>query len=304
MQIFGFTRYGGPEVMGHLTPTDAVPGPGQVLIRFAASGVNPADIKVRNGERQGAVEVRFPMAMGREASGVVVACGPGVSGFAPGERVFGACSAGTGALADLVILDAAAAAKVPDGLADEAAACIPVSWGTAYDALDGLNLSAGDTWLVVGAGGGVGTAALQLARAHGVRALGVASPGKRALIEECGGVHLAAGDGWPEQVRTLAPHGVQGVLDCVGGPELERAASLLAHDGRLLSVAASKQAAQRGGSGVTRRRTSAVFARIADLLAAGTLTPVISGTYPLAEAAEAIAAVESGHAAGKVVVVA
>lgn len=304
MRMFGFSRYGGPEAMEHLEAPDPEPGPGQVLVRMTAAGVNPADIKVRNGQRDGVVEVRFPMAIGREAAGVVLAAGPDVHAFRPGERVFGATAAGTGALAGLVLLDAAGTAHTPDGVTDEQACSLPVAAGTAYDALDELALPAGATVLMLGAGGGVGTCVCGLARDRGLRVIGVASTAKRPLVTGLGADHVAKGEGWTERVRALAPDGVDAVIDAVGGPVLAGAMPLLARPGALRSVADVPRAEALGGSGVTRRRTTAVYGEVAALVAAGRFAPVVTESHRLAEAGRAVAAVESGHAAGNIVVIA
>jgi NADPH:quinone reductase-like Zn-dependent oxidoreductase len=303
MRMLGFQRYGGPEVMEHLEVEDPVPGFGQVLVRMTAAGVNPADIKVRNGQRVGRIPVRFPMALGREAAGVVIGAGPDVTGFVPGERVFGATAAGTGALASHVLLDAAGTARIPDGVDDEQACCIPVAAGTAHDALDELDLPAGATVLMLGAGGGVGTCVCGLARDRGLRVLGVASEAKRNLVEGLGAVHVAKGPGWTERVKELAPDGVDAVIDAVGGEVLTGAVPLLRRPGALRSVADVPGAETLGGSGVTRRRTTAVFTEVAALVAAGRFAPVMTGRFRLAEAEQAVAAVETGHAAGNLVVV-
>src|SRR5699024_1293435 len=143
MRAFGFTEYGGPEITGLIQVEDPVPAAGQVLIRLHASGVSPADIKVRSGLRQGRIPVRFPMAMGREAAGEVLDVGPGISGFAPGDQVFGSTAGGTGSMSELVLLEAEAEATAhrPPGVGVDQAASIPVSVATAFDALDELVLA-------------------------------------------------------------------------------------------------------------------------------------------------------------------
>ncbi|MDI3329783.1 MAG: NADP-dependent oxidoreductase [Micrococcus sp.] len=304
MRMLGFQRYGGPEVMEHLEVADPVPGPGQVLVRMTAAGVNPADIKVRNGQRAGRIPVHFPMALGREAAGVVLGAGPGVTGVRAGERVFGATAAGTGALVDRVLLDAAGTARIPDGVEDDQACCIPVAAGTAHDALDELDLPAGATVLVRGAGGGVGSCVCGLARDRGLRVLGVASEAKRDLVAGLGAVHVAKGPGWTRRAGELAPGGVDAVIDAVGGEVLAEAIPLLRRPGALRSVADVPGAVALGGSGVTRRRTSAVFTEVAALVATGRFTPVVTARFRLAEAERAVAAVETGHAAGNIVVLA
>ncbi|WP_115932449.1 NADP-dependent oxidoreductase [Citricoccus muralis] len=329
MRAFGYTEYGGPEVMHHLEMEDPTPGEGQVLIRLAAAGVNPADIKVRSGLRRDRIEVRFPMPMGREAAGEVLDVGPGVTEFRPGDAVFGSTAAGTGGFAEQVLLSAAGTALRPEAVSAEQAASLPVSVCTAFDALGELDLPEGATLVVLGAGGGVGTAACGLARDRGLTVLGVASESKRPIVEELGARHVVKGDGWTERVRALAPDGVDGVIDTVGGDTLRETAGLLragsgaGGSGRgsgwgrverapsgpshssvlpLRSVADYDLARELGGAPVTRRRTSAVYAQVADLVAAGHFTPVVSTVYPFSEAAEAVATVESGSPVGNVVV--
>lgn len=304
MRMFGFDRYGGPEVQGFFEVPNPRPGPGQVLIGLIAAGINPADVKVRRGERVGAVPVQFLMAMGREACGRVVAIGgpeDRSSGLEIGDLVFGSCAAGTGALADLVLLDGQSVTPVPADVEPAAAACIPVALATAYDALDELALQPGETLLVLGVGG-VGEPALQLATSRGVRGIGVGSQVKRAVVQDAGGAYAASGEGWDDRVRALAPDGIDALLDCVGGENLDRAAALLRPSGRLRSVADPARAERLGGSGVTRRRTSRVFGEVAALVAEGTLRPRISVRVPFGRAAEAVAAVETGRLTGKAIV--
>ncbi|MFN8190630.1 MAG: NADP-dependent oxidoreductase [Nocardioidaceae bacterium] len=303
MKAFGFTAYGGPEVAAVLEVPAPVPGPGEVLVDLRAAGVNPADIKVRSGERQGVIEVRFPMAMGREAAGVVVAVGEGVSEWRPGDEVFGATASGTGALAEQVLLEASATARRPATLGWEQAACLPVSAGTAFDALHELDLGPGQVLLVLGAGGGVGTSVIPLAVARGIRVIGVASAAKEALVSSLGAEHVRSGVGWDDRVRSLASGGVDALFDLVGGQVLPDGAGLLRSGRGPVSIASPGLATELGGGGVTRRRTTEVFDQVAELAASGVLDIHVSAAFPLHRAAEAVALVESGHATGKVVVV-
>ncbi len=306
MRIYGFDEYGGPGVQRFHDAEQPPLREGTVRIRTVAAGVNPADVKVRAGARQNGFPVAFPMAMGREACGVVVELGPGVpERIAVGDRVFGPCAAGTGALGETSLLDAAGAVSVPPGLDPVRAACIPVAVGTAHDAVAELACGAGDTVLVLGAGGGVGVHAIQLARAAGARVLAVASAGKRGLLEGFGVEHIASGPGWEARVRGQTAGGgaqpVDALLDCVGGETLAGGLTLLAGT-RVRSAADPARASTAGGSGVVRRRTAEVFGALASLAADGTLEIVVDGVVPFAEAGRAVERVETGHARGKTVV--
>lgn len=296
MRIFGFSSHGGPEVLRHLDVPAPVPGAGQVLIDVHATSVNPGDLNTREGTNE--FEVAFPMAFGREAAGTVAAVGEGVTGVEPGETVFGSSASGHGSFGEQALLDAPSVTPVPAGLDVRHAACIPVAYGTAFDALDELGLAEGGTLVVLGAGGGVGTAVTTLAVARGLDVVGVASAGKHDLVGSLGGRHVVSGEGWVRRVRQAAPEPAA-VFDLVGGVALREAASLGC---RLMSVADRPLVAELGGTGVTRRRTRAVYSRVADLLADGRATVTVGTVLPFARAAEAVAVVEEGHATGKVAV--
>jgi NADPH:quinone reductase-like Zn-dependent oxidoreductase len=265
------------------------------------------------------------MAMGREAAGVVLAAGADAPpGLRVGDRVFGSCASGIGALGEQTLLTAQSTTPIPDGVENQQAACIPVAVATAYDALEELRIGPDDTLLVLGAGGGVGIHAIQLARDAGARVIGVASSAKQDLVGRFGATHVASGAGWEDRVRAAAggSRRVDAVLDCVGGDVLAGGIGLLqrtqsstqahaashvearvpssqAGTARVRSVADPAGASAAGGGGVTRRRTAEVFAQVAGLVARGDLEVVLDVVVPFDEAARAIAHVESGHARGK-----
>jgi len=160
----------------------------------------------------------------------------------------------------------------------------------------GVDGPAGNTVLVLGAGGGVGSSVLQLARADGIDVLGVASSGKREWIESLGAEFVESG---PEYVGSIS-RPVHGIVDLVGGDTLRAAA--VKTGAPIVSVADPVLAAQWGGSGAVRERTTAAFTRLADLVVTGVLRPRIDHTFPLDRAGEALALVENGHALGKVVI--
>ncbi|SUE13370.1 oxidoreductase [Rhodococcus gordoniae] len=302
-RAYGFVEYGGPETQQLFDTPVPSPGPGQLLVAVRAAGVNPADWKVRSGQRRNSVTVRFPAVLGREVAGVVEAAGPD-AGFTAGDAVFGATAEGHGGYAEYTLVDARAAAHKPGSVPFEVAATLPVAAGTAFDIVEHLDIVDADTVLVLGAGGGVGTATTQLAHAAGAAVLGVASAGKRDLVESCGGLWIESGAGFGERVAAAAERcgAVTAVVDLVGGDVLERAVALTRAPERVVSVADPSRAQVLGGSGITRRRTRAVFEQVAELVERGVLTPRIERTFPLGEAGRALELVESGHADGKVVV--
>lgn len=295
---YGFSEYGGPETQQFFDVPVPSPGPGQLLVAVHAAGVNPADWKVRAGTRKDTVPVTLPAVLGREVAGVVADVGPRVTGFAVGDAVFGATATGFGGYTEYTLVNTAAAAHKPDAVSFADAATLPVAAGTAYDALTTLDPAPGSRLLVVGAGGGVGVAALQLAAARDVTVIGVASEGKREVVESLGATWVASGNGLAERV----PGPVDAVFDLVGGAALAEAARLVTDPAAIISIGDPLAARDLGGSGVERRRTSAVFAEVAALVADGTLDPRVAHRFPFAHAGDALATVESGHTSGKVVI--
>lgn len=301
---YGFAEYGGPETQQFLELEIPHPGPGQLQVAVHAAGVNPADWKVRAGTRKDTVPVTLPAVLGREVSGVITAVGERTEGFTVGDPVFGSTATGFGGYTEYTLLNAHGAARKPDEVSFEDAATIPVAAGTALDIVEQLEIVDADTVLVLGAGGGVGSAVTQLAHAAGAAVLGVASSSKRELVEANGGVWIESGPGSEERIAAAGKHcgEVTVIVDLVGGDVLGRATGVAEETARIISVADPGRAEELGGSGVTRRRTTEVFERVAALIARGSLDPRIEHTFPLSEAGRALALVEDGHARGKVVV--
>ena len=215
-----FNRFGGAEVLEIVDLPDPHPGPGQVRIAVRAAGVNPSDWK----KREGLMDPELPQTMGYEAAGVVDEIGAGVSDVAVGDRVFGLSAEGA-AQAELAVLSFYA--PIPPSLDFAGAAALPAAVETATRALDQLGVGAGtgrgSTLLINGASGSVGSAAVQLALARGVRVIGTASPASHDYLRSLGAEPVAYGEGLAGRVRALAPDGVDAALDVAGSgvlPEL------------------------------------------------------------------------------------
>ncbi|MFG2818178.1 NADP-dependent oxidoreductase [Kitasatospora sp. NPDC048365] len=296
-KAFGFVEYGGPETQEFLDRPVPDPGPGMLLVAVRAAGVNPADWKKRRGLFGTGGEL--PVVMGTEASGVVLSVGAGVTGFTPGDQVFGIAPAG--AFAEHTLLAARTTARKPVGVGFAQAAALPVAGAAAYGGLEQLGLRAGQTLLVLGISGGVGTAAAQIARARGLRVIGTASASSAAYVRTLGATPVDYKGPVADLVAAAAPEGVDGLLDLVGGDALRAAAPALRDGGRLVSTVDRDGAAALGGGYLAWDPRGTVLAGLADLVAAGELDPHISATYPLAHAAEAMAEIESGHARGKLI---
>ena len=301
-EAFGFRDFGGPQVQEFFDRPDPVPSPAEVLVRVTAAAVNPLDYLLRSGLVPNFGGRPFPHVLGAEAAGVVLAVGAEVEELKVGDTVFGLAFSGAGTYARTTLLPGANTARKPEGLRDDWAATIPVAATTALDAVDQLDLPSGATVLINGVGGGVGIATAQVARDRGLNVIGTGSTAKRALAEAVGVtfVDYTGGDAVP-QVRDLAPHGVDGMVDLVGGESLRTVAPLAGDPKKLVSVG-DQTVSELGGEMVRRHFDRADLERAAALMVRGRLDPHIVKSYPLSQAAEALAVVENGHALGKVVI--
>jgi NADPH2:quinone reductase len=260
--------------------------------------VNPGDWRLR----EGAYGTAGPAVLGREVAGAVERVGPGVQGFTAGDEVFGGCPGMVGGWAEYALVQAPFAAHRPSSVSPHDAAVLPVAAGTAFDALTNLGLPRGATLLVNGAGGGVGLATVQLARAAGLRVIGTASPAKHALISSFGATPVAYGDGVLDRIREAARGDIDAVFDLVGGDALRVVSTLPADPVQVLSVADKDLVKRLGGREVVRDRSSGVLRGLVGLVAEGALTPHVTHVFPLDKAGDALALVEDGHVIGKVVI--
>lgn len=297
MKAIVFDRHGGPEVLRLADAEVPEPGAGQVRIRVQAAGVNPIDGKIRSG---GGWPVELPAIPGVEATGVVDAIGPGVTGVAVGDEVLGPTV--TGAYAQFALSDRMVAR--PAGLATDTAAAVPVAAETALRVLRLLDLSAGETLLIHGASGAVGMLAVQLARQRGVTVIGTAGAAGQERITEFGATATGYGDGLVDRVRALAPQGIDAVFDAAGKGALPDSIALRGGPERVVTIADPKAAEYGvlftgGGEGMT---PPAEVAELARRVAAGELTVPIAARYPLADAADAQRLSDTGHAGGKIVI--
>ncbi|MGC5540352.1 NADP-dependent oxidoreductase [Streptomyces griseus] len=301
MEAIVYEEFGGPDVL-HLARLDPPrPGPGQVRVAVRAAGVNPLDHKIRNGWMEGVFPTPLPATPGVEFAGVVQETGEGVTAFVPGDEVLGWSA--TGSYATEALAGAAALARKPEGLSWEQAAALPVATDTASRVLDELALAEGETLLLHGAGGGVGSAAVQLATARGATVIGTASPANHDYLRVLGAVPVAYGDGLVERVRELAPEGVDAVFDASGRGALPASIELRGGTTDRIVTIADGDAAELGvafspGGGPPSAERLAESARLA---ATGELRVEIAQVFPLADAASAHALSEGGHVRGKLV---
>ncbi|MFJ7244059.1 NADP-dependent oxidoreductase [Kitasatospora sp. NPDC098652] len=303
-KAIAFPRYGGTDVLRPIELELPAPGPGQVRVAVRAAGVNPLDHKVRSGALDGFFPVSFPAVPGYEVAGVVEAVGAEVTGFAPGDEVFGALMGG--GYAEHALLDADQLALKPATLSWEEAAAIPVAAETSERALGVLGVRPGETLLVHGAAGGVGTLLLQFARARGITVVGTASEANHAYLRELGAVPVTYGEGLAERVRAAAPGGIDRVLDAAGKGVLPLSVELAGSAERVLTIADIAGAQEHGvrfsgGAEDGESYYGGAYASALALHRAGTLRLPLHRVLPLAEAAQAHRISEGGHVRGKIV---
>ena len=302
VKAFGYSTNGGPDVQEILELDMPSPLAGELLVEVRTAGVNPVDWKIRSGMLGAASPADLPAVLGSEVSGVVREVGKDVEGFAVNDEVFGSVAPGSGGYAEYTLLTANATAHKPPQVSFDDAATLPVAAATAYDGVTQLELKEGQTLLINGVSGGVGVAAAQLARGLNINVIGTASEDKRALIESLGATLVPYGDGVADRIRQLLPDGVDAIFDLAGGAGLWAVAELLTDREKLISASDPDTVTELGGHMIERDRTHRVLEIVGALVADGKLDPHVEDVRPLDEAADAVAAVEVGHAKGKVVI--
>ena len=298
MKAVQFSRYGGPEVIEIVEIDPPRPGPGEVRIAVRAAGVNQSDWKRREGRYREFEETIFPAGVGVEASGIVDEVGPCVSSTFVGDAVFGygeATMAGHAVLTHWV--------HKPDDLPFEIAGALPVISETAWRSLDELCVKSGQTLLVSGAAGGIGSAVIQLARIRGITVIGTASLQKHNYLRELGAIPTTYGPALAERVRQLAPDGIDAAIDVAGSGIIPELIALTGNPAQVLSVA--DFSAEEYGAKFSRgppKEPERVFADVARLYSKGLFRLHIEQSFPLEKTAEAQIVSAAGHVTGKLVI--
>lgn len=315
-QAIRFHRYGGPEVLQLEDVTTPQPGPGQLLVAVRAAGINPADLKLRSGAYHDVKPIEFPYTPGTDVAGTVAAIGSppeagrghgtdGTAGITLGDEVLG--FALTGGYAQYALL--AVAAIKPAHLGWAEAAAIPVAAETATRALHIVQVDRGDVLLVHGAGGSVGSMAVQLARALGATVIGTADPRQHDYLRALGAHPVAYGPGWADRVRAVSAElglaGVDAVFDTAGHGVLPDSISLAGGTRRVTTTAdhdSERYGIHRTG-GDERDDPIAALDNALHLHGLGRLTVSVAATQPLAQAATAHQRLEDGTTHGKIVLI-
>ena len=298
MKAVQFNEYGGPDVLKVLEVGEPHAGPGQVRIAVRTAGVNPAEWKIRAGYFQEFMPVEFPAGVGFEAAGIVDEVGEGVAGIAVGDAVFGG---GNGTVAEFAVLNYWA--RKPDDMPFEVAGGLSVVAETAMRSLDYVGAKSGESVLICGAAGGVGSTAVQIARARGITVIGTASAAKHHYLAELGATPTSYEPGLTDRVKALAPQGIDAALDLAGAGIIPELIEITGDASRVISIVdftAPEQGAQF--SPTPQKHPERALAEAARLYSEGTLKLRIEKTFPMAQIAEAQALSAEGHVTGKLVI--
>ncbi|MEU5880201.1 NADP-dependent oxidoreductase [Spirillospora sp. NPDC047279] len=316
MRAVAVSEFGATPALMNLPEPE--PGPGEVLVKMVAAGLNPVDWKIADGMLKDAVDHAFPLVMGTDGAGVVEAVGPGPAdegaAFRPGDQVYGQffmAPRGLGSFAEYAIVTpGAAVARMPEGMIYSQAAAVPTATTTAFNMVEKTGLDEGQTVLVVGATGGVGQSTVQLAADRGAKVIATARPGMADEMRRLGAdeiVDHGLGD-LNEQVLRAHADGIDVIIDMVSDQAgVDRLAALLRPGGTyispLWSVNPDKMEAQQlRGLNFNNEATPELLTEIAELIDAGRLRVMVHDEASLADAPAAIMRSRAGGSHGKTVI--
>lgn len=298
MKAIQYNEFGGPEVLRTVDVDAPHAGVGQVRIVVRTAGVNPADWKRFTGFFGNFMPIEFPAGVGFEAAGTVDEVGEDVTGVAVGDAVFGL---GANTLAEYTVLSSWA--TKPDDMSFTVAGGLAVVAETGLRSLDQVGVKAGQTLLVSGAAGGVGSAVIQFARHRGIIVIGTASERKHDYLRGLGAVPTTYGSGLADRVKDLAPQGVDAALDLAGSGIVPELIGIVGDPSRVLSIA-DFSAPEHGAQFSTQLQAhpEQALAEAARLHSEGALRLHVEKVFPLAQAGDAFALSAEGRVTGKLVV--
>ena len=310
MRAIGEGEFGGPVTLMNL-PIPEIEAD-EVLIRVRAAGVNPFDWKVADGVLKDEKEHRFPLILGFDAAGVVERVGADVTRLFEGDEVYGYLSKpvmGEGTYAEHVGAPAAIVAKKPETVGFAEAAALPMPALTAMDLVDAVDLGEGETVLIVGATGGVGSYAVQLAARRGTRVIATARQANEAFVQELGATETIdhTKEDLIETVRAAHPDGIEAIIDVVSDPDvLSRMARLVKEGGRIASsvyAADVESLAERSikATNICMQPGARRLEELSWMVDAGEISVRLERTFPLEKAREALEESRTGHVRGKIV---
>jgi NADPH:quinone reductase-like Zn-dependent oxidoreductase len=307
MKAVRFDEYGSVDVLDVREVPMPEVGPGQVLVKVKAAGINPGEAKIRDGSLDAMWPTTFPSGEGSDFAGVVEQQGEGVTAFPPGAEVIGWVDTRS-SHAEYLVAESRHLARRPAGLPWEVAGAIPIAGLTAWAMVAAVGLKPQDTVVVSGAAGGVGSIAVQLAKRTGATVIGLAGPSNHDWLARHDVIPVAYGDGVAERIRAAVPAGqpVTAFLDTFGGDYVELALNdLKVSPERIDTVvrfdAAEKYGVKTDGSMAGQKVVNLV--ELADLAASKELEIPLAQTFPLTEVRAAYTQLAKGHIRGKIVLI-
>src|SRR5258708_14543085 len=281
-----YDGFGGIDVLRVDEVERPVPGDGRVLVRVKAAGINPSEAVIRTGGVAELCPSTFPSGQGSDLAGVIEEVGAGVGGFSPGDEVIG-FSDKRASQAELVLVEAGDLAHKPEKVSWEAAGGLYVAGATAWGGVHAVQPKEGETVVISGAAGGVGSLAVQPARRTGATVIGLASESNHEWLRNHGVIPVAYGDGVADRIRAAAPGGVDAFIDTHGDGYVELALALGVAADRIDTIADYAAAAKHGAKtdgGTAAGPGAKVLAELADLIAHGHPDPPIANVPPLPQA--------------------
>ena len=296
-----FDEYGGVEVLKVVDVPRPAPGAGQVLVQVKAAGINPGEAKIRAGLLHARWPATFPSGQGSDLAGIVAETGPGVTGVSVGDEIIG-WTDNRASQAEYVAVEEQHQTAKPASVSWEVAGALFVAGTTAYATVRAVGLTEGDTVVVSGAAGGVGSLTVQLARRAGASVIGLASEAHFQWLAGHGVVPVAYGDGVAERIRQAAGK-VDAFVDTYGAEYVELALELGVEPSRIDTIANFEAVARYGvkGEASAAGSSASVLAELAALIAAGELEVPIAATFPLDRVQDAYRRLAEGHLLGKIV---
>jgi NADPH:quinone reductase-like Zn-dependent oxidoreductase len=296
-----FDEYGGVEVLNVVDVPRPVPETGQVLVQVKAVGINPGEAKIRDGLLHSRWPATFPSGQGSDLAGIVAGTGAGVSGVSVGEQIIG-WTDNRASQAEYAVVEEQHLTPKPAGVPWEVAGGLFVAGATAYAAVRAVALAEGDTVVVSGAAGGVGSLAVQLARRAGATVIGLASEANHPWLSKHGVIPVSYGDGVADRIRQAASK-IDAFIDTYGAEYVELALELGVQPSRIDTIANFEAITRFGvkGEGNAAGSSASVLAELAELIAAGELELPIAATFPLDRVQDAYRRLAEGHILGKIV---
>ncbi|GAB2559275.1 NADP-dependent oxidoreductase [Gracilibacillus alcaliphilus] len=300
MKAAAFHSPGNPDVLQIMDFENPVPKNGQVRVKVKAAGVQPVDCAIRGyGFTPPGVEIKYPQILGNEFSGVIDRLGEGVEDFSVGSAVIGWSLLSS--YAEYVVVPTSQIVRKPQTMPWDEAGVLTASGQTAHTALKELGIGKGDTVLIHAAAGGVGTFAVQLAKAWGANVIGTASLRNHDYLKSLGATPVLYGEGLVERVCEIAPGGVDAALDAAGEDALRASIELVQDKKRIGTIVSFDLSESLGTISIRSKRSISRLSELTQLYEQGQLRIVISQSFPLHQVVEAHKVVETGHGYGKVV---